>query len=88
MLQRKGFSNYIRKIEGTQVPHYPVGKTFYTLKCRNRVIKEGSLRWVVDAFTWRTTPQGFSFWQSINEGYGDQSKAVEILTSWREQGYV
>lgn len=89
MYKRKGFSKFIRKVEKIQgvKQTYDVGNTNFMAK-RKKDIEPFKLSWVMDAFTWATTPQGSNFWTAIYNGIGDQELACEILESWREQGYV
>ena len=92
MSRRFGYRNFIRKIEGktTGVRYHSFGSTrmFHDFEVGKYTISPRTLDWIGTSFSWDSTPQGFGFWGAINQDIGDQQLACEILTSWREQGYV
>jgi hypothetical protein len=93
MRRRDGYKKFVRTIEGTldlaSVIHYPFDDTkIYTHSYRNYQFDLYNFSWVKDAFEWDSSPQGHEFWSKVYRGVGDTKKAKEILTSWREQGYL
>ena len=93
-MRRKGFSNFIRKVEGLPVvepcvPLHPIHEgiisSYPWRKILTEPIEPGRLEWTEFSFNFMRTPQGETFWWEICAGRGDQQLACEILRSWREQ---
>lgn len=92
MRRRDGFKYFINKVEGKPHPvivYHPFGRTrIYTHSYRNYQFDLTDFDWIKNAFEWDSSPQGHRFWYNIYHNEGDIKMAKEILTSWREQGYL
>lgn len=93
----KGFSNYIRNLEGIKgvsspLPYYNIPEDLLgTILIQNSLVRNSSNNWLGGLMSWKPTEQGFEFWWDLcdNRPNADWERGEEILQSWRQQlGYA
>lgn len=81
--RRNGFTNFVGKLDGNKVVepdyyrpgfHVPT-KYWEPLECIPKLLEligdiefDGGVSLLIDAFNWRSSPQGYSYWDAIYEG--------------------
>lgn len=99
MRSRKGFRNFIRKLEGVPPSvdnkHYELPSELPQLPLKDVVWREvdhgTDNYWLLNAFLWRDSLGGQTFWEAIVGNYAreeDYDLANRYIQSWSEQSYV